>query len=163
VKHPKIKGRRELGRILRKARRQGKRVVFTNGCFDLLHVGHVRYLQQARRLGDLLVVGVNRDASVRRLKGPDRPIVPERQRAEVLGALSCVDYVTFFGEETPRRLIEALLPDILVKGRDWDPAKIVGRETVEKNGGRVATIRFVPGASTTGMIQKILRTRKPAQ
>lgn len=157
TKHPKIKTRRVLISILRIARRQGKQIVFTNGCFDLLHIGHIRYLQKARSLGDLLVVGVNGDGSVRRQKGSNRPIVPEMERAEVLASLACVNYVVLFGEETPLRLIETLGPDILVKGEDWAPDEIVGRDTVKKNGGRVARIRLVPGASTTQIVRRILR------
>ena len=155
--HPKIKGRSALARRLRAARRGGKRVVFTNGCFDLLHVGHVRYLQRAKRLGDLLVVGLNSDASVHRLKGPRRPLVPEAQRAEVLAALACVDFVTFFTEDTPLGLIEQLQPDVLVKGADWNKADIVGRRIVEKGGGRVARVRLVPGASTSRLVGRILK------
>jgi D-beta-D-heptose 7-phosphate kinase/D-beta-D-heptose 1-phosphate adenosyltransferase len=158
--HSKIKGRSALAKILRGARLRGRTVVFTNGCFDLLHVGHVRYLERARRLGDLLVVGLNSDASVRRLKGPTRPIVSQKERAEVLGALACVDYVILFEEETPLRLIEALSPDVLVKGADWAEEKIVGGETVKRNGGRVARIRMVPGASTTKIVERIVRRHR---
>lgn len=130
--------------------------MFTNGCFDLMHVGHVRYLQAARRLGDVLVVGLNTDASVRRLnKAPERPIVPEEQRAEVLAALACVDYVVPFDDPDPGPLIADLQPDVLVKGGDWPPEKIIGRETVETRGGVVKTIPLVPGVSTTALIQKI--------
>jgi rfaE bifunctional protein nucleotidyltransferase chain/domain len=156
----KIKGRSALAKILREARRRGKKVVFTNGCFDLLHVGHVRYLERARRMGDLLVVGLNSDASVRRLKGPTRPIVNQQERAEVLGALACVDFVTFFEEETPLRLIETLSPDVLVKGADWAEEKIVGGETVRRKGGRVARIKMVPGASTTKIVERIVRSHR---
>ena len=156
----KIKGRGALTKILRGARRRGKKVVFTNGCFDLLHVGHVRYLERARCMGDLLVVGLNSDASVRRLKGPTRPIVNQKERAEVLGALACVDYVTFFEEETPLRLIEMLSPDILVKGADWAEKKIVGGETVRRKGGRVTRIKMVPGASTSKIVERIVRRHR---
>jgi D-beta-D-heptose 7-phosphate kinase/D-beta-D-heptose 1-phosphate adenosyltransferase len=158
--HSKIKGRNALVKILREARRQGKKVVFTNGCFDLLHVGHVRYLERARRLGDLLVVGLNSDASVRRLKGPKRPFVRQQERSEVLGALACVDYVILFKEKTPLRLIEALAPDVLVKGSDWAREKIVGGETVKRNGGHVARIRMIPGASTTKIVERIVRRHR---
>jgi D-beta-D-heptose 7-phosphate kinase/D-beta-D-heptose 1-phosphate adenosyltransferase len=130
-------------------------VVFTNGCFDLLHVGHVRCLQAARRLGDRLVVGINGDASVRRLKGADRPIVPARQRAEVVAALGCVDWVVIFPADTPLGLIRALRPDVLVKGGDWARDSIVGREEVESWGGRVARIREVPRAATTRIVETI--------
>jgi len=145
--------------ILDHARRQKKRIVFTNGCFDLMHIGHTRYLQAARALGDLLVIGVNSDASVRSLnKGADRPIVPEAQRVEVLAALGCVDYVVLFSEPDPGTLIAALQPDVLVKGGDWALDKIVGRETVEARGGAVTTIPLVPGLSTTSLLQRIRST-----
>ncbi len=152
----KIKSRPELAALLEDLRRQGKRIVFTNGCFDLMHVGHTRYLQAARELGDILVVGVNSDTSVRSLKkGPGRPIVPQAQRAEVLAALACVDYVVVFDEPDPGALIGALQPDVLVKGGDWAPDRIVGRDVVEARGGRVLTIPLVPGVSTTALIERI--------
>ncbi len=142
--------------ILTDLRRRGKCIVFTNGCFDLLHIGHVRYLQAARALGDLLVVGVNTDASVRRLsKGSGRPIVPEDQRSEVLAALACVDYVTLFDEPDPLPLISDIQPDVLVKGGDWRPDQIVGRQIVEARGGRVLSIPLVPDISTTALIERI--------
>ena len=145
--------------ILEQTRSQKKRIVFTNGCFDLMHIGHTRYLKAARALGDLLVIGVNSDASVRRLnKGVDRPIVPESQRAEVLAALECVDYVVIFSESDPGELIAALRPDVLVKGGDWALDKIVGRETVEAYGGIVTTIPLVPGMSTTSLLKRIRST-----
>ncbi len=140
---------------VRAAQRRGERVVFTNGCFDLLHVGHVRSLEQARGFGDRLVVGVNRDASVRRLKGPERPFVPERQRAELLAALACVDWVVLFGETTPRALIRALRPDVLAKGGDWSLSEIVGREDVEGWGGRVERLRVVPGLRSTRLAERV--------
>lgn len=140
------------------ARRSGKRVVFTNGCFDLLHVGHVRYLADARAAGDFLVVGVNADASVRRLaKGPERPLVPQAARAEVLAALGAVDLVTIFEEDTPADIIAALLPDVLVKGADWAPDQVVGREVVEANGGRVLLVPVVEGFSTTSLVERLRR------
>jgi D-beta-D-heptose 7-phosphate kinase/D-beta-D-heptose 1-phosphate adenosyltransferase len=139
-------------------RRAGKRIVFTNGCFDLMHVGHVRYLAAARDAGDLLVVGLNDDASVRRLnKGPERPLVPEAARAEVVAALAAVDYVTLFGEDTPAELITALLPDVLVKGADWALDQVVGRDVVEANGGRVLLVPVVDGFSTSALIDRIRR------
>ena len=147
----KIKGREELMGVLARLRSGGKRVVFTNGCFDLLHLGHVTYLEEARRLGDLLVVGVNTDESVRRIKGPGRPIVPLEQRMAVLAALEAVDYVVPFGEDTPYELIKALRPHVLVKGGDWRPEEVVGRDLVEE-------VRIVPyreGFSTTGLIEKV--------
>ncbi len=137
------------------ARQAGKRIVFTNGCFDLLHVGHVRYLAAARAAGDLLVVAINDDASVRRLKGPDRPLVAAGDRAEVVSALAAVDLVTIFPEDTPAEVIAALAPDVLVKGADWAPDRVVGRETVEARGGRVLLIPFVEGFSTTGLAERI--------
>ncbi len=140
-----------------RARRRGERIVFTNGCFDLLHVGHVRSLEAARRLGDRLVVGVNGDASVRRLKGPDRPVVPARERAEVLAALACVDWVVVFPEPTPLALIVALRPDVLAKGGDWARRAIVGREQVEGWGGRVVRLREVPGVRTTRILERATR------
>jgi D-beta-D-heptose 7-phosphate kinase/D-beta-D-heptose 1-phosphate adenosyltransferase len=153
----KIKGREALKRILDGERERGKQIVFTNGCFDLLHVGHVKYLQQARRLGDLLVLGLNSDASIRRLKGPRRPLIGQEERAHVLAALNCVDYVVIFDEDTPLELIEALQPGILVKGGDYTLEQVVGREVVEGSGGRVEIIRFVDGKSTTNIINKILQ------
>ena len=151
----KVVSRAEAARAVRRARRQGLRIVFTNGCFDLLHVGHVRSLEQARSLGDLLVVGVNSDASVRRIKGPSRPLVPARQRAEVLAALACVDLVVVFPEPTPLRLIRAVSPDVLAKGGDWTLDAIVGREDVLARGGEVRRLREVPGVRTTSLVAKI--------
>lgn len=152
----KITDRRALAGLLAQRRAGKERIVFTNGCFDLMHVGHVRYLEAARTLGDLLVVGVNSDDSVRTLqKGQDRPLVPQDQRAEVLAALACVDYVVLFGEPDPGRLIGELQPDVLVKGGDWAPEQIVGRDTVEARGGTVRTIPLVPGVSTTSLVNKI--------
>ncbi len=137
-------------------RAEKRRIVFTNGCFDLMHIGHTRYLQAAKALGDILVVGVNSDASVRSLdKAPDRPIVPEAQRAEVLAALGCVDYVVIFNEPDPLRLITSVHPNVLVKGGDWSIDRIVGRDVVEAYGGVVKTIPLVPGFSTTGLLQRI--------
>lgn len=138
-------------------REKGEKIVFTNGCFDILHPGHVTYLSEARNLGDLLVVGLNSDASVKRLgKGDERPIMDEMERATVLAGLKAVDYVVVFDEDTPEKLIGALLPDVLVKGGDWPLDKIVGRDVVEKAGGIVRTIPVVEGKSTTGIIERIL-------
>jgi rfaE bifunctional protein nucleotidyltransferase chain/domain len=131
------------------------RVVFTNGVFDLLHRGHAEYLEDARALGDRLVVGVNTDASVRRLKGPSRPIVGEQDRAALVRALACVDLVVLFDDDTPQRLIEAVKPDVLVKGADYAPADIVGREFVESRGGRVTTIPLREGLSTSEIVKRI--------
>ena len=136
-------------------RQAGKKVVFTNGCFDLLHPGHVRYLQQARALGDALIVALNSDRSVRELKGDKRPILTEAERSEVMAALACVDFVTVFDEPTPREIISALLPDVLVKGGDWGIDAIVGREEVEAAGGKVMSLAFVEGCSTTDVIERI--------
>jgi rfaE bifunctional protein nucleotidyltransferase chain/domain len=140
----------------RRLRQEGRRVVFTNGCFDLLHPGHVRYLAQARSLGDSLIVALNSDASVRKLKGESRPILKAQERAEVMAALACVDYVTIFAEETPRDLIAKLLPDVLVKGGDWSLDAIVGRAEVEAWGGVVESLSFIEGLSTTEIIERIL-------
>ena len=142
--------------LLDQARRDKKRIVFTNGCFDLMHIGHTRYLQAAKALGDVLVVGVNSDASIKSLKkAPDRPIVGEGQRAEVVAALASVDYVVVFAEPDPLNLITAVQPDVLVKGGDWAIDRIIGREVVERRGGTVKTIPLVPGMSTTALIQRI--------
>ena len=155
----KVLPREHLLHVLAVNRTNGKRIVFTNGCFDLMHIGHTRYLQAAKTLGDILVVGVNSDASVRRLeKAPDRPIVPEAQRAEVLAALACVDYVGIFDEPDPLALITAIQPDILVKGGDWPLDRIIGRNVVEARGGIVRTIPLVPGLSTTELLQRIRST-----
>jgi D-beta-D-heptose 7-phosphate kinase/D-beta-D-heptose 1-phosphate adenosyltransferase len=145
----------ELKRLLGQARSQGRSIVFTNGCFDLLHVGHIRYFQLARRLGYLLVVGLNSDTSVRKIKGPKRPVIGEQERANILAALSDVDYVIIFPETTPRRLISALEPDILVKGGDYTPEAVVGRDIVERYGGRVEIVPYVGNVSTTESMQKI--------
>jgi D-glycero-beta-D-manno-heptose 1-phosphate adenylyltransferase len=136
-------------------KRNGRRVVFTNGCFDLLHPGHIRALEIARALGDTLIVGLNSDASVRQLKGEGRPIISELERAEILAALESVDAVVIFDEPTPRELISRLLPDVLVKGGDWPGDQIVGREEVEAAGGRVVSVPVVPGYSTSAILQKI--------
>jgi D-beta-D-heptose 7-phosphate kinase / D-beta-D-heptose 1-phosphate adenosyltransferase len=152
----KIKNLDVLARLMASERARGKKIVFTNGCFDLLHVGHVKYLQKARQLGDLLVVGLNSDASVRRLKGESRPLIEESERAHILAALDCIDYVVLFDEDTPLRLIEAVAPDILVKGGDYLVEEVVGRELVEARGGRVELVQFVDGRSTSRIIEKIL-------
>jgi D-beta-D-heptose 7-phosphate kinase/D-beta-D-heptose 1-phosphate adenosyltransferase len=141
----------ELGRL----RQDGKRVVFTNGCFDLLHPGHVRYLTQARSLGDALIVALNSDRAVRELKGPGRPILKEQERAQVIAALGCVDYVTIFDDVSPLATISALRPNILVKGGDWDLEEIIGREEVEAAGGQVLSLPFVEGLSTSDIIDRI--------
>jgi len=147
--------RAELLQLRENWRKHGKTVVFTNGCYDLLHPGHVKFLEQARTLGDHLIVALNTDASVRRSKGPARPIVPEHDRAAVVAALASVDAVTLFDEETPRELVAALLPDVLVKGADWSHF-IAGREEVEAAGGRVLTLPLEPGYSTTALVERII-------
>ncbi len=147
--------RTEAAALVSRLRAAGKKIVFTNGVFDLLHPGHLRYLQHARSLGDALVVGVNSDRSVRANKGPGRPITTEDERAEVLAALACVDGVVVFDEDTPHDLIAALQPDILVKGADWADDCIVGRDIVEARGGRVVRVAIEPGHSTTAIIQRI--------
>lgn len=143
--------------VRERLRAKGARLVFTNGVFDLLHVGHVRYLAEARALGDALVVAINSDRSVRELKGPDRPVFVEAERAEILAALRDVDYVVIFDDISPRSLIKQLLPDVLVKGGDYKIDEIHGREEVEAAGGRVISLPFVPGASTTSVLQKMKR------
>jgi len=153
----KVKEKGDLRKVLEEARAGGKKIVFTNGCFDLLHIGHLRYLEKARALGDILVVGVNSDLSVQRLKGPGRPILPLEERMEILSALECVDYVTSFGESTPLELISLLNPDVLVKGGDWTRETTVGREVVEGSGGEVVILPFVEGNSTTNIIETILK------
>jgi D-beta-D-heptose 7-phosphate kinase/D-beta-D-heptose 1-phosphate adenosyltransferase len=149
----------ELRRAREELRRAGRRVVFTNGCFDLLHPGHVRYLQQARALGDALIVALNSDRAVRELKGASRPILNEDERAEVMAALGCVDYVVVFDDVSPRATVAALLPDVLVKGGDWSVDQIIGREEVEAAGGQVLNLPFVEGVSTTDVISRILGRR----
>ena len=146
-----------LERFVRDARAAGRRIVFTNGVFDLLHPGHVRYLQAARSHGDLLIVGLNSDASVRRNKGPERPINPEGERAEVLAALACVDAVSIFDDETPAEIIRRVQPDVLVKGSDWPADQIVGRDTVEARGGKVILEPVEEGHATTAIIEKARR------
>jgi D-beta-D-heptose 7-phosphate kinase/D-beta-D-heptose 1-phosphate adenosyltransferase len=150
-------GMRTLARQRQALRRRGKKVVFTNGTFDIIHRGHVEYLQAARRLGDVLIVGLNTDASIRRIKGKGRPINTHADRAAVLSALGCVDYVCLFGDDTPYRLIRTLVPDVLVKGADWRRGEIVGRDVVEKHGGTVKTIRLTRGRSTTNTIERVLK------
>jgi D-glycero-beta-D-manno-heptose 1-phosphate adenylyltransferase len=142
-------------RLVQDLRAAGRTIVFTNGVFDLLHPGHLRYLQSARALGDALIVGLNGDASVRRNKGEGRPIIPEMERAELLTALTAVDAVTFFDEDTPAEIITRLQPDVLVKGADWAADAIVGRDTVEARGGRVVRVTVEQGYSTTGLVQKV--------
>ncbi len=153
----KIFSRNELKAKIERLKKQGKKIIFTNGCFDILHAGHTRYLREAGKLGDVLVLAINSDASVRSIKGEKRPIVPEAERAEVVASLDTVDYVTIFDELTPLALIEILQPDIIVKGGDWAEKDIVGAETVRIWGGRVAVMPEFEGASTTNIIEKVLQ------
>jgi rfaE bifunctional protein nucleotidyltransferase chain/domain len=150
----KIKSLRKLGAIRGRLRRQGNKVVFTNGCFDVLHEGHVRLFRLARKRGDVLVVALNTDASVRKLKGPDRPVFPLKERLEVMSALADVDYVTWFAEATPRKIISVLKPDVLVKGGDWKRGEVVGRAEVEADGGKVVIVPYLSGRSSTSLIRK---------
>jgi rfaE bifunctional protein nucleotidyltransferase chain/domain len=150
---------RQLTKRLRRLRK--KTVVFTNGCFDILHYGHVAYLEEAKKLGDILVIGVNTDASVRRLKGKQRPVNGQTDRARVLAALGCVDFVVFFNEDTPQELVKTLHPDVLVKGGDWDVSRIVGAQDVLAAGGKVCTIPFIKNRSTTKIINKLRALKNP--
>ncbi len=160
-----VLNRRELLAIRERLKQEGKKVVFTNGVFDILHRGHVDYLAKAKSLGDVLIVGMNTDTSVRRIKGPRRPIVTEDDRSHVLAALESVDYVCLFEEETPYELIRSLVPDVLVKGADWALDAVVGKDVVESSGGSVKTIEFLPQRSTTRIIEKISKgvARSPAR
>ena len=153
----KIINRDRVSQIIDDLRRKGKKIVFTNGCFDLLHVGHIRYLQQARGEGDLLVLGLNSDRSVRELKGETRPLFPQEERAEMLAALLMVDYIVIFDERTPLNLIKEIRPDILVKGGDWRREDIVGGDEVEAGGGRVVVVPEIPGRSTSNLVDEIIR------
>jgi D-beta-D-heptose 7-phosphate kinase/D-beta-D-heptose 1-phosphate adenosyltransferase len=150
-----LRSSQQMQELVQQSKANGQTVVFTNGCFDLLHAGHLQLLEAARAFGDLLVVGINSDASVTRLKGPDRPILPATERARLLGALSCVDHVVVFDEDTPEALIGTLIPDVLVKGADYSVDEVVGKDLVEAAGGRVERITLVQGASTTGLIERI--------
>jgi D-beta-D-heptose 7-phosphate kinase / D-beta-D-heptose 1-phosphate adenosyltransferase len=152
----KVKEKDDLCEILERLKAEGKRVVFTNGCFDLLHIGHLRYLEKAKALGDILIVGVNSDASIQRLKGSGRPVLPLEERMELLSGLECVDYVVSFDEPTPLELITVLKPHILVKGGDWSKETIVGKEVVESLGGEVVALPFIEGNSTSQLIETIL-------
>lgn len=151
----KIKNLSGLLKALRALKKRGKIIVFTNGCFDILHFGHVMYLERAKGKGDILVVGLNSDSSVKKIKGPKRPLANESDRAKTLAALACVDFVTVFKEKTPLKIIKAIKPHILVKGADWKNKDIVGKEIVEKGGGKVITVKLASGRSTTNLIKKI--------
>lgn len=159
----KLFSQEETRQKVRNWQKDGKTVVFTNGCFDILHAGHVRYLAAARGLGDVLVVGLNSDASIRRIKGPNRPVCCQEDRAEVLGALAVVDAVTLFEDDTPENLIGTLLPDVLVKGTDWPVDRIAGARAVLDNGGSVRTVPLHEGRSTTGIIETIVQLYCPGQ
>ena len=150
-----MKTRKELGNILEEERRSGKIVVFTNGCFDILHPGHLYLLQEAKARGDILIVGINSDASLQRLKGKERPIFPQDERAEILASLEMVDYVTIFGEDTPYNIISELKPHVLVKGGDWKKEEVIGGDLVESWGGEVVIIPYKKGYSTSGILDKI--------
>lgn len=156
MSYNKIRGLKELVKIREKLKRQAKTVVFTNGCFDVLHRGHVECLKKAKSFGDMLFVGLNSDSSVRKIKGEKRPILPQDDRAEILASLEIVDYVVIFNEETPQKVIAALVPDVLVKGADYKKHQIVGRDIVESSGGRVVRVRQIPGKSTKNLIRKII-------
>lgn len=156
-----VLSRDALAAVCKQVKQAGRKVVFTNGCFDILHRGHVDYLKRAKALGDVLVVGVNADASVRRLKGPDRPVVDQEDRAAVLAALAAVDYVSLFEEDTPFELIRVIVPDVLVKGADWSVDAIVGKDVVEAAGGTVQALEFLPNYSSSKIIKKITRTATP--
>jgi D-beta-D-heptose 7-phosphate kinase/D-beta-D-heptose 1-phosphate adenosyltransferase len=158
--HPAVLTLEEIILRFGREKRNGKRVVFTNGCFDLLHPGHIESLETARGLGDVLIVGLNSDEGVRRLKGPGRPVYPAEERAEILASLECVDAVLIFDEPTPQRVIAALLPDVLVKGEDWPGNQIVGREEVEAAGGKVVRVEVVEGYSTSEILRKIRETKR---
>lgn len=154
----KIKTIKELEKLVSLQKKLGNKVVFTNGCFDILHFGHVMYLEEARKKGDCLVVAVNSDASVKRLKGEKRPVVNEKDRLRVIASLGCVDYACLFKEDTPLNAIKRIKPDILVKGADWNKKNIVGAEFVKASGGRVVTIKLAKGRSTSNLIKKIIET-----
>ncbi len=151
----KIKSLEDAKKDIDRLKKDGQRIVFTNGCFDILHIGHARYLFQARELGDFLIVAVNSDRSVKDIKGPERPVINENERAEMLAALGCVDMTVIFDEDTPYEIIKILVPDVLVKGGDWKEEDIVGADIVKKAGGEIKSITFVEGSSTTNIINKI--------
>lgn len=151
----KLVSRKKIIEIVKRAKKAGKKIVFTNGCFDIFHAGHVRYLNMAKNLGNILIVGLNSDSSVIKIKGKNRPINPQRDRAEVLSGLECVDYITIFNEKTPENLIKIILPHILAKGSDWKGKEVAGSDIVMKNGGRVVFVPLLKGRSTSEIIKKI--------
>lgn len=157
MSNSKVKTLPELKKISKNLRKNAKKTVFTNGCFDLLHLGHIYYLEKAKKKGDILIVALNSDSSVRRIKGSKRPILPETDRARIIAALEFVDYVVIFNETTPLRVIKSLKPDVLIKGRDWKVDDIVGKDVVRSAGGRVATIPLLKGRSTKLIIKKVVR------
>ena len=150
----------KIGEVIDSQKKDGKKIVFTNGCFDILHVGHLRYLEEAKMFGDILVIGLNSDASVKRLKGDKRPIVPEYERAEMLLGLKCVDYVVIFEEDTPVELLGEVKPDVHVKGGDYTKERLPEAEIVERNGGRVEIVSLIKGKSTTNIVKKIKETEE---
>jgi D-beta-D-heptose 7-phosphate kinase/D-beta-D-heptose 1-phosphate adenosyltransferase len=154
----KTKSLKALLKIISSLRNQGKRIVFTNGCFDLLHFGHAKYLEDAKRKGDILIVGVNSDGSVRRIKGDKRPIIKDRNRLNLVAALESVDFALIFKEDTPFNIIKKIRPDILIKGADWDKDQVVGGRFVRESGGKVLTVNLIKGLSTTNLINKIVKT-----
>jgi len=153
----KIKSLSEIKKIVQNFKKQGKKIVFTNGCFDLLHYGHVKYLESAKKKGDILIVGLNSDNSVRKIKGKNRPIINENDRARIIAALESVDYVVLFNEETPLKLIKLIKPDILVKGGDWKKSEIVGKDFVISYGGSVKILKYIKNHSTSNLIKKIVK------
>ena len=160
MRTPKVQTLTNLLKIRARLRNQGKKVVFTNGCFDLIHGGHIELFRKAKSLGDVLIVALNTDASVRKIKGPSRPVFPLEERFEVLGAIEDIDYLTSFSEETPQKIIAALLPDVLVKGGDWPPDQVVGKKEVEAAGGRVVVVPYLKGHSSSSIIKKIIKTTR---
>ncbi|MGD0335782.1 MAG: D-glycero-beta-D-manno-heptose 1-phosphate adenylyltransferase [Candidatus Omnitrophota bacterium] len=153
----KIKNLSDLLSTIRGLKKKGRKIVFTNGCFDILHYGHVMYLEKARKMGDILIVGVNSDSSIRKIKGAKRPLVGQRDRARIIAALKSVDYVIIFKEKTPLQIISKIKPDILIKGADWKKNKIVGASVIKRYGGKACTVEFSPGRSTTNLIKKIVK------
>jgi rfaE bifunctional protein nucleotidyltransferase chain/domain len=160
MRTPKVQTLTNLLKIRARLCKQGKRVVFTNGCFDLIHGGHIELFRKAKSLGDVLIVALNTDASVRKIKGPSRPVFPLQERFEVLGAIEDIDYLTSFSEETPQKIIAALLPDVLVKGGDWPSDQVVGKKEVEAAGGRVVLVPYLKGHSSSSIIKKIIKTTR---
>lgn len=163
MKTQKIKSLKELKKIVERLKKSGKKIVFTNGCFDLLHAGHLYCLEKAKKLGDVLIVGINSDGSVKKLKGKDRPIVNEKLRSYLISGFACVDYCVVFEEDTPLKVIKTIKPDIIVKGSDYKKNQVVGKEIVEGYGGKVKIIPLLPGLSTTSLIKKINETFKSSQ